>query len=455
MNNWEKQDERIRRSIHQAVDQSLSHLEVNPSLQAQILREARGEKKVKRKISAGLVLAVVLLLAMAAIGLAAARYGVLEFRRDQQENAAYIEHILTLDETYENEYMTMTINDAVFDGTHLTIAMDVQPKEGCGDGVYLYPSVTATCGDEALDVDVDSCRGDFFEGFWVPELDPGMIWVNGQYGADYVIFTESEDGGFDHDPQTDAVTWTMSFDIIRPLYPLEAMQSEYDEADEPLLAWEMEQALFTKAYEEGKILLYEGCRVLDYAWNLPKPAHVTEEAWTKMNCRDRLVESGAFERVERVSISFETQESGIRVLEAPQTFDLGDYEATVKRLSLSFSHCDYEIEVTKKPGFEKTAGQEYVDEDGQWYFAVLAEGCRTQMDQTRTALAYGDEENPSPSVVYEGTVTLTGKTDSVTFVPDWGALVPIYTDQPDAAVYEAQHMLTKEQEALAFTVTLR
>ena len=161
-----KRDEMIRKQIHESIDESLSHLEARPSLYSAIMAQTEGENKVKHKMSFGLVLAAVMLLAMTAMGAAATRFGMLQFNWQQKENEEYVEHILTIDETYENEYVSITVTDVVFDGVQLSMAMEMQPKPGCGEGVYVYPEMKATVNGQPLAVDIEGARGDFFSGIW-------------------------------------------------------------------------------------------------------------------------------------------------------------------------------------------------------------------------------------------------------------------------------------------------
>lgn len=404
---------------------------------------------MKRKMSVSLVATAVLLLAMATLGVAATRFGLLEFNRHQAENETYITHILAVDEIYENEYMTLAINDVVFDGTYLDVTIDVQPKPGCGEGVYVYPSMTAECNGQNLAADVDSCYGDFFNGFWVPERDKGVQHANGRYGVTYSVYAED----MKLEALADEVTWTMSWDIIRPVFGIESIGMIFD-GNETEETWDAYEQRFKQAYGDQKILLADGYSLFEYVSVLPSQPDISQEGRWLHKLPHRLTESGAFEWVDRVEFSFTTQESGIKTLSGPQTFDLGDYEATVKKLSFSFGHCDYEIELVKKEGRGKTAGQEFVDDDPQWYFAVLADGCRTQPDRSSQGLKHGTLEDPSEEMLYQGTVLLMGETDSVTFVPCWREPAMHLGEYSDDAVYGAQRPLTPEQEALAFTIRI-
>lgn len=441
MNN---RDTEIRKQIHAAIDGNLSHLEVNPSLRCAILDKTRGEEPMKRKISAGVVLAIALLLAMAAIGVAATRFGALEFNRDQAENEVYAAHILAVDETYENEYLTMTLNDAVFDGVSLSVTMDISGKEGA-QPVFVQPILTASANGRTLIADPEACRGSFFVGFWIggPYEETG---VEGQYGADYAIITEDETSGVTYDPQKDPVTWSLSFAILRPAYPTEEAGLRLpDGGDAENRDFETYTQQFAQAYAQKRILLADGSP-MDYMAILPRPEDMEDEAWWRMPMADKLVSCGAFALVDSPAFEFTTQETDVKTLSAPKTFDLGDTEVTVTKLTLSFSRCDYELDVSKKPGAGKSAVQLYADGEEQWLFAVLADGCQTAPQAT----SVGMEEDGR--VHYSGSVSLDGKTDSVTFVPCRCARLGSIEHFPDSEVYSAQRPVTPEQEALAFAV---
>lgn len=439
-------DLEIRERVHAAIDGGLSHLDVDPLLCQVIIRRTREAGRGRRRIAAGIVLAIALLLAMAAIGIAAARFGILEFNRLQADNGTFMRHILAVDETYENEYLTLTVNDAVFDGTYLSMTMDVRARPGCGEGVYVCQTVTAMCCGEALDVEIVSCFGDFFSGFWVPERDASLASANGQYGAEYSIAAREDDRPV-RGACREAVTWTVHFEMIRPRYPLACVDRMLD-GDVPEEVWEAYEQRFAQAYRERTILLADGYSPVEYAQNLPTLPDVKEEA--NWSIPDRLVESGAFERVDSAEIVFVTQETGIRTLSQPQTFDLGEYAATVTKLSVSFGRCDYEIELVRKPGRGKTAGQEYTDGEPRWTLSVLADGCGTWPETSSRGLVSGTREGPGAALRYTGSVTLTGDTDSVTFVF-------CREEQPEktaasAKDCRAQRPACAGQETMAFTV---
>lgn len=91
-----RNDEQLRLAIHTSIDQGLSHVEARPSLQGKVLRQIRGEVRMKKKISMALVFAVLLCIALAgaavAVGLGAfGHFG--EFKGDQPGYVERLEHV--------------------------------------------------------------------------------------------------------------------------------------------------------------------------------------------------------------------------------------------------------------------------------------------------------------------------------------------------------------------------
>ena len=445
-----KHEDMIRKQIHEAVDESLSHLDARPSLYGAIMAQTQGEQKVKRRISVGVVLALAMLLAMTAIGVAATRFGMLDFNWRQKENAEYVEHILTLDEAYENDYVSITVTDAVFDGVQLSIAMEMQPKPGCGDGVYVYPEMTAMVNGEPLPVDIEGCRGDFYSGLWSPERDQGMFDFAGEYGADYVILGDTEESGFVYEPQTDEVEWTLSLFILRPLYQIE--QLEFGLTEE--IEYDAYMKLFTDAYKEDTILLtFEGSPV-EYVYAVGAPEGMDRIAWQRMPLPDKMISMGAFERVDRVEISFTTENTDVIRITGDQIYDLGEYEAELIGLSVTFGRMDYEIHVRKKDETVKTAGQEAADGELQLDFVVLTQGCQAQPGMEGAHPLGGNDVNPDPVVRFIGSYELYGKPDTVTFVAYYGEDHGERFDMRNR-ILNGGAPVTAQQEEMAFTIEIK
>lgn len=430
-----------KQALKRAIDARLSGLSVSRQQRMELLLRAQeGEKPVKKKISVSVIVAVALLMLAATACAAAVRFGMLDYKKNQAGNASYIGRILSLDETYENDDLSISVNDAVFDGTAFSVTVEVHPKDG-GERLFIYPQVSATCGGQPCELAFAGSQGvDFHVGFFSDE-------TGGAYGADYVL-TQTPEG---------PVTWTVAFSILRPEYPvgLNPMRMAADDdadagSDAPSYEDYMES--FAQGYRDGVIYLSSPFESMDmFEQNLPRPEGIAAEAWEAMDMPERLVASGAFSLAGRPAAVFTTEGAGTRTGDLPMTVDLAeDYEVTLKALTATSARVDYSLDVRKKEGHGKPAAQEYVDNDGCWTFAVLIPDGRTI--PCADGLGVNIEDG---SMGYGGTIELSSAADELIFVPCWHPSPQSQEALPSSQVYRAQRPLTDEQERLMFTVKLR
>lgn len=439
-----------------AIDARLSGLTVSPQQQMALLRRAQEEQQpVKKKISVSLAFALALLLALAASACAAAvHYGVLDFNSDQANNAAFIEHIVSIGQTYESEYFTLTVNEAVFDGAFFSMTMDIVPVEGA-PSVYVKPIITAQAGDTQLDMDIEGCTGgDFWSGFWVPQ-DPE--WGNGgHYGVDCVSLIEEGDTLVTNSTE-DAVTWTVSFDVIRPEWPISVTSArvqadDVEDDDSAAALFEDYMQTFRDGYANEQIVLSPYYDLVEFVAVLPAPEGMSHEEWISLPLSEQLVRSGAFSRVDTLICNFTTDETRVHTVET-QTFDLGDYEVTLERLSVTFSRADYTLSMRKKPGHGKSFREEMLESGFESFeFAVLSSAGPTSF--LATSASINDNDESDLSVSFSGTVSLSAPTDTLTFVAIWDEDAPKRGSSPAYEIMHEQKPLTDAQEAMSFTVTL-
>ena len=101
------------------------------------LRAACGkdERIVKRKLSTSLILALVLIFLTTALAFAMTNgFGILDYNATQKDNDAYVGHILGIHESYENDYVSMQVNEAVFDGVSFSLTMNISHRDGASPG---------------------------------------------------------------------------------------------------------------------------------------------------------------------------------------------------------------------------------------------------------------------------------------------------------------------------------
>ena len=126
-------DDLSREKMHKAIDSTLSGLQGDPWLFQRISsRASEGETIVKKKISVGLVLAIVLLLVAVTAFAITNGFGLLDFWKNSWGDAEipadaekYIEHDTVVDET---EHFTVCFRESSYDGKTCHVVYDVIPK---------------------------------------------------------------------------------------------------------------------------------------------------------------------------------------------------------------------------------------------------------------------------------------------------------------------------------------
>lgn len=456
---------RNERTLRQCIDARMSGLELTPRMQSRILRLAQEqEEPMKKKLSVSMIVIAALMLALLASACAAAiRFGMGDYKEEQQDNAVYQEHVLSLNETYENDYLTFNLNDAVFDGTTLSMAMNIEHKEAAPTPVLVWPSFTAECGGRELAVDDRGGlgKGAYLDGFLVPSF--GEYNLDSRWGIDLMLRTD-EDRAWANDPANGPITWKLSMQIYKPEWPIsiceEPLNDDGDATEEEI---ERYQRQFVEAYQNQQLLLNEYGELSNAVYEFPATEGVSPERWRTLNLAECLVEMGAFTRVDSPSIVFTTEQAGAhaKFLAEPQTFDVGDCTVTVTKLDVTFASIDYALEVRKKQG---NANVDYLSGGGIYEFAVLAEGATTTymgsgmgIQTKEGGLAYTDASGTDyelgECLLYSGTLTVDGPTDRITFVP---CFTPSHLgDNKDFyAVMREQKITSPELEALSFTVEL-
>ena len=340
----------------------------------------KDERIVKRKLSTSLILALVLIFLTTALAFAMTNgFGILDYNAIQKDNDAYVGHILGIHESYENNYVSMQVNEAVFDGVSFSLTMNISHREGA-DPVYIIPHLLAESADgQALETDVEGSRGgNWHSGFFVPSRDPTTV-DDGCYGVDVALITDSPDGeSVILDTQQDAVTWQVRFSILHPEYPIVASSLPDDpnlSSQERMAAEAAWMESFAAAYRQQIIQTDGYGELVEYACSLPHEG-MDEEAWAMLSMEEQLLSSGAFTLVDTVEVSFTTGENSIMSAASPQVFDLGDgWQLEVQRVSATFARCDLAFLVRRQAADGKTA-LDYYHADAGWRAEVRKHSVR-------------------------------------------------------------------------------
>lgn len=121
--------EQDKQKVRAAIADCLSGVEALPSMRADILRAAKGEKKVKHNLSKGLVLALVLILMMSSVAVAAGLglFGQLGQQEHSDSRLPGLENVsTTLEKTFDvGGGVTVTVHQAYYDGSRVFISYSV------------------------------------------------------------------------------------------------------------------------------------------------------------------------------------------------------------------------------------------------------------------------------------------------------------------------------------------
>lgn len=130
-------------AAHAAFEHALTHHRVEPRRTAGMSRQLR------------LLVAIALMLLMlTAVGVAAAKLAsVTDYPPPSGLTPEYMAHLVALNEAYDGDLLTLSVNDLVFDGTTVEVAMNVQPK--AGKQVFMDMEVTAECAGRAYTLEIE------------------------------------------------------------------------------------------------------------------------------------------------------------------------------------------------------------------------------------------------------------------------------------------------------------
>lgn len=164
-------------AIRLALDKCLSGAEALPSRRGEILRAAKGEMKVKRKMNLGLVLALILVLLTTSVAVAEALglFGQIGQNAHSDARLPGLENVSTvMDKVFTvDNGVTVTVNQAYYDGSRIFISYKV---EGPYDVLE-----TGTGKPDLVNYD-QKYDGVIFSDMWYVEGPNGkklMDWLDG------------------------------------------------------------------------------------------------------------------------------------------------------------------------------------------------------------------------------------------------------------------------------------
>ena len=378
-------DNRLEQRIQHSLNAELSGLNTTSWQRDQFYENATGGTKVKRKISVVAVLiAALMLITITAFALTNG-FGILEYHPDQSANQAYVDNIMTLNQTWDGKYFSATIHEAVFDGMKMTFTMSISPKENA-DPVFVIPRITAISGGKELHTFTTHSNVFMDDGFWVPCMEPDVIYDYDHIGVDVIL----TDDFVTFNPVEDQVEWAVSFDVLHTDWPI-----DYTAEDEPMIGepewtdsdYEKYEHQFVKAYEEKRVLLNQAAMLSPVADAVPHDPSMEDEM-AFPDYLETLLTQDAFTIEEKFAFSFTADPLPVKHEKQSVNFETPNgLLAQVESLSVSVDQIGIKLRITRPD-----SDQPLQLEDWQgWLIAVLAQGAETSFPESN----YGPEEDGS------------------------------------------------------------
>lgn len=434
-----------KNNVRKAIDARLSGLSLSPRMQADIRARAHGQTQphMRQKLSVSLAFALLALLLAATAG-AAAYFGVSHFHAEQKNNAAYQAHVLPVGRQIQSRYADITLNDAVFDGSTLSFALDIAHRGGAS-ALYLYPRITATQNGQQISTSVSG-----FQRLLSDESGSSASMMLGSTLYDGILLNPSDSGSFNLDvrlnekiPNPEApVQWSLDFDVLTPNFPIESAQYTTIEDDDGIFStWDDPEADCLAAYQNGRILSDGADSLLEYALFLPMPAGVTESEWATTDLASRLTRTGTFSTAEQLHSSFATGGAHVASLASPLTFSIGEYVCTLTRLDVTFAQLDYEITISHTGN--RTAADLLSETGRTLQFLLFPSDGEAQLSYCGSSL------NDDGTVSLFGNYILTQPARSITFTP----ILPDPLTDENEWLFE-DYQPTEEEKAASVTVEI-
>lgn len=331
-------------------------------------------------------------------------YDVAQYQPYENPTEEFIEHVTPIYEQYENDYLTISITDSIFDGQAMAVAMNIYPKDTASP-VFLYPMLSATSNGKSLPISIEGCHGDFYNGFLFPDVD-GTDFFEGNYGVDVII----ED--FD---VTGEVTWTLRIAILRPNWPLETQTLTPDWQDDA--SFEAYCKSFEDAFDNEKILIVDDNNVSTYASLIPVPDSIEWSDWVALTPAQKLAMTDAFDLIDTVECTFtaQTPEGYYPTIASGLTFPFDAYTVEFLGLKQTFMNIQYAYELVFPPETTDSELERY--DESLEYIAYTPDGKPFDSHYfTKSMLYWRDDGSP----VFQETFKLDPRTE----LPEYLVFVP-------------------------------
>ncbi|MBQ9264892.1 MAG: hypothetical protein IJ189_11890 [Clostridia bacterium] len=285
---------------------------------------------MKKRYPAALAIALLLALLAGAAYAIADYYSVKDAVAHGTPSKEFESHIVPLGETVHSGSLSITLGDAVFDGSRLAFTLTAAADKDA-EPYFICPTATARCNGRELKVD------------WWPIEERGEVWTDG-WGDLYPYLnreTPRQDtfilDGDVYDSVVDGpVEWTYTLAIYKPNWPY----VDFGSAEDSLTDEELRQK-YQDAIGQRQIGVAYGHSVINFANLLPVPEGMEPQAWPAVSRADRLTACGAFTLTDTITFSFTTDLPKSKTISPKNTFSTPDFDLTVDSLTISFMQVDF------------------------------------------------------------------------------------------------------------------
>lgn len=378
--------------------------------------QEREEEPMKKKVPAGIVIVLAIMLLMTAVAAAVTNgFGLLRVFPEQADNTAFTDRIVSIGQTWEGKYFSAEIREAVFDGYKLRFSMCVTPKEGA-DKIYAFPVVKAVCGNKEYETSIMNIHGrDERGGFWVPELKP-LIPTEDYDLGDMVYEISLRDDHYDPIAVSEDVEWTITFNVLHTDWTISFEDSGFSND----AAWQAFKKKEYEAYDRHELLLdeygYEMEDIIQHPYVNNNMVVINGEdmyaGLLQMYTKD------VFTLEEQATFSFVADKAEVRKATAPVKFTLPEekkpeeqkYEVT-KAEATADGFC---ITITRTFKYSYEA-YEYDLDNLPWKFKLKSD--EANLDALYTTLHQGDNGFGRSAISYVLEYNTNKPISSVTLVP--------------------------------------
>lgn len=171
------------------------------------------------------ITAVLMALMLTAVGVAAARFFSVTDVHPAQDGTEgdYQAHYLALEERYDSDLLSVSVNDAVYDGSVLAFTMEMTAKTD--DVLAVEVRICGECDGKMYRFDpLDVYGGEFQSLLMLPDL--GGTFDGEKYAAEGILLDENGQ----MPPEGKPIAWTIEIDVLKAVWQTETMPDDLYEA---------------------------------------------------------------------------------------------------------------------------------------------------------------------------------------------------------------------------------